>query len=189
MITNEEFESILSDINFIEMLLDVFKKSKDTNGISKKELKQEKDFLVIARTRIKMLKEKIRPELNRIIAFQASAYNYPYYTNPLSFGEELMIYQNNYNIEQLYFDQHEKELESNQNNNGSIIIDNPEVSDETKEKITEHLEYIDKVFKVNSKCNSTQATIIKRLIINYLEGLKLDITPTKSETKKKTLEK
>ena len=191
-LTNENFDSMTTDLDLINLLLNQFKKDLTEAEIDKLEiLKKEKKFLILGDKQVKLIKRKIKPELNKIIAAEAGkgAY-YPFYSEPLNINNEIMNYENSLKNHGEYNRKYDKHLSEEEKERISLMINDLRSNYEESDKnLKEYLDYTNKVLNVNSRCTETQYNIKVRLALNYLEELKFKLGISKPKEKTRSLKK
>ena len=147
-ITNENFDSMTADLDLINLLLDQFKKDLNNDKKDKLQvLKEEKKFLIIADSQTKIIKNKLKPEVDKIIGAEiGKGIYYPYFSEPLYINNEIINFENSIKNHGEYNRKYDKHLSEEEKERVSLMIEDLRSDYEESDKnLKEYLDYSSKV--------------------------------------------
>ena len=190
--TNENFNSMTADLDLINLLLDQFKKDLNNDKKGKLQvLKEEKKFLIIADSLTKIIKNKLKPEVDKIIGAEiGKGIYYPYFSEPLYINNEIINFENSLKNHGEYNRKYDKHLSEEEKERISLMIEDLRSDYEESDKnLKEYLDYSSKVIAINDRVFETRYNIKVRLALNYLEELKFKLGISKPKEKTRSLKK
>ena len=190
--TNENFNSMTADLDLINLLLDQFKKDLNNDKKDKLQvLKEEKKFLIIADSQTKIIKNKLKPEVDKIIGAEiGKGIYYPYFSEPLYINNEIINFENSIKNHGEYNRKYDKHLSEEEKERVSLMIEDLRSDYEESDKnLKEYLDYSSKVIAINDRVFETRYNIKVRFALNYLEELKFKLGISKPKEKTRSLKK
>lgn len=190
--SNEELKNMATELDNVNQGLTQFKNDLRLKENDKKIiLKNEKEFIIDSNKNVKRIKKDIKPEISRIIGAEIGrGIYYPYYSEPLYINDQIILY------EKAIKDHSSQGRVMNRYLSKEEVVEMEKLIDElnikyedSKEELDQYLDYANKIMNLDINCQSTLINLRYRLAINYLEELKQNICGTKTENKKRTLEK